>query len=53
VTKNLALIFDRAIEVIGNLSAAIEWIDKRSATLGASCVNSLCRRMAAIAFFFT
>jgi hypothetical protein len=33
---NLALILERAIEVIGNEAAAEEWIDKRSATLGAT-----------------
>lgn len=34
--NNLALIMERAIEVIGNEAAATEWIDKRSATLGAT-----------------
>jgi uncharacterized protein (DUF2384 family) len=34
--QNLAAILDRAIEVIGNEAAAAEWIDKRSATLGAT-----------------
>jgi uncharacterized protein (DUF2384 family) len=33
---NIALILERAIDVIGNESAAEEWIDKRSATLGAT-----------------
>lgn len=33
---NLDLILERAIDVIGNEAAAAEWIDKRSATLGAT-----------------
>ena len=33
---NLTAILDRAIEIIGNEAAAAEWIDKRSATLGAT-----------------
>lgn len=36
IEKNLDLILDRAIEIIGNEPAALEWIDKRSATLGAT-----------------
>ncbi|TCJ37076.1 antitoxin Xre/MbcA/ParS toxin-binding domain-containing protein [Parafrankia sp. BMG5.11] len=33
---NITPIMDRALEVIGNEAAALEWIDKRSATLGAT-----------------
>lgn len=33
---NISIILERAIDVIGNHSAAEEWIDKRSATLGAT-----------------
>jgi uncharacterized protein (DUF2384 family) len=33
---NLALILERAADVIGSQGAAAEWIDKRSATLGAT-----------------
>lgn len=36
IDDNLDVILDRAIEVIGNEAAAAEWIDKRSATLGAT-----------------
>lgn len=36
-TKDIiTMILERAIEVIGNESAAEEWIDKRSATLSAT-----------------
>lgn len=34
--QNISLILERAIDVIGNEEAAMEWIDKRSATLGAT-----------------
>jgi uncharacterized protein (DUF2384 family) len=35
IEQNLLTILDRAIDVIGNREAAIEWMDKHSATLGA------------------
>ncbi len=34
--ENLTLILERAVEVIGNEAAALEWIDKRSATLAST-----------------
>jgi uncharacterized protein (DUF2384 family) len=33
---NVSAIFDRATEVLGSETAAAEWIEKRSATLGAT-----------------
>ena len=36
IDAQLSVIIDRATEIFGSRAAALDWIDKRSATLGGS-----------------